>query len=112
MIDALKDMKDNDAIFFIPHEDDEELVNVKAATYKEFGEKIGGSEVGDLYDIIIFRLSEDYNVIDLDKFEGILIDPRYYVSRMIKSDWFGLVAKKTTTPNTFVQDVFDSWREA
>jgi hypothetical protein len=112
MLEALKDMKDSDAIFFIPHEEEDNLVNIKAAGYKDKGEKIGGSSIGDLYDIIVFRLSEEYDITDLDKFEGILIDPRYYISRMVKEDWYGLVAKKTTTSNTFVQDVFDNWSKA
>ena len=111
MLKQLQDIKEYDTIMFIPHPEDETLTNVNVATYKKQGEKIGGTALGDFYDIILFRLDDEYNMTDLDKFEAILAEPRYYVSRMIKEDWYGLVAKKTTTSEKFVNDVFDKWSE-
>lgn len=109
MLEELRNIKDYDAIFFIPHEEDDTLTNVNVASYKNASEKIGGTELGDFYDIILFRMSDEDEVIDLERFQAILVDPRVYVSRMVKSDYYGLVAKKTTTSDKFVDDTFDNW---
>jgi hypothetical protein len=108
MLDIFKKTGEYDTIFFVPAED-ETQVKIEVAKYKEMGDKIGGSELGDLYEIILFRMDEEFNVIDLDKFEGILIEPREYVTRMIKDDWYGMVTKKTTTSDKLTTDVFAKW---
>ena len=111
MLSIFQKLKNFDTIFFVPNpeSDDDNEVQIEVAQYKESGEKIGGSEMGDLYDIIVFRLSEEYKVTDLDKFEGILIEPREYVSRMIKDDWYGMVSRKTTTSDKLTTDIFAKW---
>jgi hypothetical protein len=111
MLAQLRDIKEYDTIMFVPHEEDETLTNINVATYKKSGEKIGHTELGDFYDIILFRMSEEDDIVDLEKFEAILVDPRVYVSRMVKEDWYGMVAKKTTTSEEFVQRTFDKWEE-
>lgn len=111
MLEVFRKITDYDTIFFVPNPDseDDNEVKVEIANYKEHGEKIGGSSMGDLYEIILFRMDEEYNMTDLDKFEGILIEPREYVSRMIKEDWYGMVTKKTTTSHRLTSDVFAKW---
>jgi hypothetical protein len=109
MLDSIRKFTDFDMIFFTPHEEDEDSTEVRAATYKDNAEKVGGSEMGDNYHIVLFRMDEEDVIIDLEQFEGILIDPRVYVSRMVDNNFYGLVAKKTTTSEVFVADVFDSW---
>lgn len=109
MLPQLRDIKEFDAIFFVPHEEDDSLTNINVASYKKKGDKFGGTELGDFYDIILFRMNEDDDLVDLEKFEAILVDPRVYVSRMVKEDWYGLVAKKTTTSEEFVNNTFDKW---
>jgi hypothetical protein len=109
MLDSIRKFTDFDMIFFTPHEEDEESTEVRAATYKESGEKVGGSQMGDNYHILLFRMDEEDVIVDLERFEGILIDPREYVSRMVDNNFYGLVARKTTTSEDFVADVFDSW---
>jgi hypothetical protein len=111
MLSVFRDIKNFDTIFFVPNleKDDDNEVQIEVAQYKEAGEKVDGSEMGDMYEIILFRMDEEYNLIDLDKFEGILVEPREYVSRMIKEDWYGMVTKKTTTSNKLTSDVFAKW---
>ena len=111
MLSVFQKIKDFDTIFFVPNpeSDNDNEVQIEVANYKEVGEKVGGSEMGDLYDIIVFRLDEESNVTDLDKFEGILVEPREYVSRMIKSDWYGMVSRKTTTSDKLTTDIFAKW---
>jgi hypothetical protein len=113
MLEVFRQIKKYDTIFFVPNDesDDDNEVKVEIAQYKEQGEKIGGNELGDMYEIILFRMDEEYNIIDLDKFEGILIEPREYVSRMIKQDWYGMVSKKTTNSHKLVDDVFAKWSD-
>jgi hypothetical protein len=109
MIESIRNFTDYDMIFFTPHEEEEDSTEVRAASYKKIGEKVGGSEMGDSYHIILFRMDEEDDIIELEQFEGILVDPRVYVSRMVDSNFYGLVAKKTTTSDSFVSGIFDSW---
>jgi hypothetical protein len=110
MLDAFRDIKDYDTIFFVPHSDIENQVKIEVTKYKDQGENLDGSALGNMYDIILFRMDED-DITDLDRFEGILIEPRTYISRMIKDDWYGMVARKTTTSKKLADDVFANWQE-
>lgn len=111
MLKQLQEITEYDTIMFIPHPEDDTLTNINVASYKKEGEKIGGTPLGDFYDIILFRMNEEDDIVDLDKFEAILVDPRVYVSRMVKEDWYGMVAKKTTTSESFVANTFASWSD-
>lgn len=76
--------------------------------YKNPGEKLVGSELGDLYDIIIFP--EDPPKMP-ERFKAILISPLDYISRMIDSGFLGVVAKATTTSDTIMEEVFENMSE-
>ncbi len=78
-----------------------------ANCYKDGGTKIGGSKLGDSFDIIVFREDSDGKLIDPEKFEAILMEPVEYISTLIKGDWYGIVARKTTTSQKFVDTIFD-----
>ena len=111
MLKQLQEIKEYDTIMFIPHPEDDTLTNINVATYKKEGEKVGGTALGDFYDIILFRMSDEDNIVELEKFEAILVDPKVYVSRMVKCDYYGMVAKKTTTSEDFVANTFAKWTE-
>ena len=111
MLDVLRGIKEYDTIFFVPHPEDDEQVKIEVAQYKTTSEKVPGSEMGDMFEIILFRLDEEDKVTDLDRFDGILTEPRTYVSRMIKDDWYGMVSRKTTTSNTITDKVFANWQD-
>ena len=108
MIEIPKALKDEpfDTFFFLPGEQ-EDTVHLESAVYKDSGEKLGGSAMGDGYHIILFRESEDGELVDIEQFNAVLVDPLTYVSRMLSIDWFGIVAKMTTTSETFIQNTFD-----
>lgn len=112
MLDFLKSIKDDnfDAFFFMPGPQ-EDTVKVEGAKYKEAGNYIEGSVMGNMYHIILFKQDEDGTPIDPDLFEAILIEPLEYVSRMISCDFYGVVAKKTTTSSEFVKTTFDKLKE-
>jgi len=114
MLDYLKTLdKPFDILDFLPYEDDDgnEGIKVEAYQYADPGESVGCSEMGHAYHIIIFKMEEDESVEactkDHDFFDGILIEPREYLSRMIPNGWFGVLARKTTTSAKFAQETFD-----
>jgi hypothetical protein len=109
MLDFFKKMTDYDILFFTPHTEEDEI-KIEMAHYKDRGEPIELGASGDhSFDIVLFRFDDDNGVTDLDKFQAVLIEPREYVSRMIEEDWYGFVARKTTTSTKVVQEMFDTW---
>ena len=107
MIDFPKpdDNEPFDAFFFLPGED-ENTVHLEGAVYKEQGEKVGGSAMGDSYHVILFREAPDGQLIDIDRFNAIFVDPVVYMSSLIESGWFGILTKMTTTSEKFINSTF------
>ena len=93
--------KDFDGLNFYRNEDG--LHEVSGFEYKKTGEKIGGTEMGDLYHIIIFQ-EEPPKLPEL--FEAILISPLHYVSRMMEDGFLGIVSKVTTTSHDVAESMF------
>ena len=110
MLDYLKSIPDNfDALFFMPVQEDDGEIYVQANNYKNHGELIGSSEIGPKWHIVLFKY-EDKKIKDLDCFEGIFSDPREYISGLIPSGWYGVVAKKTTTSEKFLDETLDKFK--
>ena len=107
MLDYLKSFeKENyDAIMFLPHED-EDMIHVEGKLFANNDTKLDGSVMGDCYHIILFKMDEEMNPINLDKFEAILSGPLEYISRLIPDGWFGMVCKKTEKSGAFVDATF------
>ena len=107
MLDFLKGFNkdEHDAIFFIPGPK-KDSIQIEGATYKEPGEKVGGSAMGDSYHVILFKEADDGELVDIDQFEAIFVDPLEYMSELIPQNWFGIMAKRTTTSNNFIQNTF------
>lgn len=102
-----------DILNFLPYEDGEgnDAIKIEAFDYAKPGINVDFSEMGLAWHIIIFRLNEDEtSTTDHDFFDGILIEPREYISRMITDGWFGVIAKKTTTSADFAKATFDRIR--
>jgi hypothetical protein len=109
MINFPKEMRENecDVIFFLPSEK-EDNIHIEQQVYKKLGKKIGGSVLGDSYHIILFKIDDtDGGIKDFDNFEGILIDPLTYIGNLITQNWYGLVAKKTTSSKKFIKSTID-----
>ena len=111
MLEILKPMEDYDMIFFTPHEENDDEIKIETALYKTPGEPLdihcGG--VHHSFDIVLFRYDDEEGVKDLERFQAVLLEPREYVSRMISNDFYGFVARKTTTSAGVVQETFDNW---
>ena len=87
MLEYLKQFDgDHDVLFFIPH-DEENKIHLEAKSFVEKGEKLNGSEMGDCYQIILFKIEEDgvYTV---------LVDMvTFHESKSSKSCWYELTLK-------------------
>lgn len=79
-------------------------LSVDGFEFKNFGEKLPGSEIGDLYDIIIFT---ENSPEEPERFKAILTSPIHYVSRMMDDGFLGVVAKATTTSDSFMNEIFE-----
>jgi hypothetical protein len=106
----LKD-DDHDAYFFLPGPK-EDTIHLEGASYKDAGENIGGSEMGNAYHVILFKEDDDGELVDIDMFDAIFSDPLEYMSGLIPSGIFGIMARKTTTSNNFIQKTFDKLQKA
>jgi hypothetical protein len=95
--------KDFDGLNFYRNEDG--LHEVTGFEYRKDGEKIGGTEMGDLYHIIIFQ-EEPPKMPEL--FEAILVSPLHYVSRMMEDGFLGTVSKVTTTSHEVAETMFEA----
>jgi hypothetical protein len=114
MLDFLKDLKNDghDAIFFLPG-DKKDQVHIESAVYKNPGENVGNSAMGNAYHVILFKEdNESDGIYDVDRFDAIFIDPLEYISDLIPQQWYGVMARKTTTSNKFIENVFDKLKEA
>ena len=113
MLDFLKEFskENHDAIFFLPG-DKEDQVQIEAATYKDPGEDVGGSQMGNAYHVILFKEDTKTDTLyNVDRFDAIFVDPFEYISGLIPQNWYGVIARKTTTSNTFIQKTFDKLKE-
>ena len=104
MLEAFKNMTNYDVLFFLPT-NEEDVLKIESCLYKTPGEQIGGSELGPEYTVVLFKFNEDRGTYDHDRFDAILADPRIYISGLIPQDWYGMVARKTTTSKSFVDDI-------
>lgn len=95
MLSFLNTVKEFDALLFLPDED-ENTVRFEVCTYKDAGEPVGGSGMGLEYHIVLFKV-KDGNAYEFDSYDAILVEPRTYIAMLIPQDFYGLVARKTTT---------------
>ena len=114
MLDMLKNTPPFDILWFQPGPQPDSTM-VSCADYKDPGEKLDKSELGDSYHIVLFKLNEMYEnnkkmhfVKDFDTFDAVLSGPLEYLSGLIKNGWFGILAKKTTTSKVLIQHYIDN----
>jgi len=105
MLDFMKELDaDYDALFFMPHDDSNDKVEIHARKFVSPGEPVEGSSVGPSWHIVLFKLNEDGTAKDVDTFDAILSEPKEYVSELIPLNFYGVVARKTTTSKVFLED--------
>jgi hypothetical protein len=92
-----------DCLTFMPSEDDN--VKIEAGQIEHKGEKVGGSALGDSYQILLFKENEEGDPTEIDQFNAILGCPLEYASFLIPAGWYGLIMKHTTTSPEIVEDL-------
>jgi hypothetical protein len=110
MLEAFKEIGNYDVLFFLPGPEDD-MLRIESCLYKNPGEQIGGSELGPEYTVVLFKCDDDEGTYNHDNFDAILADPRIYISGLIPQDWYGVVARKTTTSESFVKDIIAKFKE-
>jgi hypothetical protein len=96
----IKDQK-CDAITFLPRQGQLLDTEIHGLTYHDKGIKAKGTDIGDLFDITIFR-RKDNKYCDIERFDAILACPYTYSSTMFDGNYYGIVAKKTSTSDNVI----------
>jgi hypothetical protein len=106
MQDDEKKSKDFDGIYFLPGEEDGELILSFFDFKNEManGEPIEISPIGYTYHIAFFKKGQDGHPVFDDSFEAILGDPGLYVKNLAGAELFGCVIKKTTKSAKWFED--------
>ena len=105
MLEFMKEFTDPyDALFFLPHEENENQVQIHARKFIDVGEPLDKTEVGPAWHVVLFETNEDGTAKNIDVFDAVLSEPREYISGLIPMDIYGVVARKTTTSKTFLDD--------
>lgn len=94
-----------DCLTFMPSDDDN--VKIEAGRLENAGEKVGGSELGDSYEIVLFKEGEEGEPTHLDHFSAILGCPLEYASFLIPAGWYGLIMKQTTTSAEITEELIE-----
>jgi len=66
---------------------------VQTFEYSESGQKLKGSDLGDLFEIIIVPQKP---LKEAERFRAILISPKVYINRLLDDGFIGIVGKATT----------------
>jgi len=116
MLDYLQPIKNKDFDFLTFLEGDvKNSIEIQGIEYRNRGEPIEDSPIGKKYHIILFRDDKEdnkkYDIDSMDHFEAILSDPLEYISSLIPSGFYGIIAKKTTTSAPIVHKMLDNFKK-
>jgi hypothetical protein len=112
MLDYLQPLKtaDVDVIMFFEGSKPDSI-KIEGTQYEDRGVPVGGNDLGNAYHIM---LCKDHPTEDkyhqFDEFEAILAEPLEYISGLIPSGWYGVIARKTTTSTELVNRVLANFQ--
>jgi hypothetical protein len=114
MLDYLKPLKNEKFDFLIFLEGDQEnSIQIQGTFYNDPGEPVDANSLGNSYHVLLFREHkenpDEYG--DVDSFDAILVDPLEYISGLIPSGWFGILARKTTTSRPLIDRMLDNFNK-
>lgn len=111
MLSCFEPMKNSkfDTLTFFPTRDGEN-VTIEVGNMIDSGEKLGGSMMGDSYQIVLFKDGEE-GPTHIDNFTAILGCPLEYASFLIPAGWYGMITKWTTTSNEIINDLVGKLNE-
>jgi hypothetical protein len=114
MLDYLKPLKSEKFDFLTFLEGDQKnSIQIQGTIYNDPGEPVDASSLGNSYHIFLFKEHEENpnEYSDVDFFDAILVDPLEYISGLIPSGWFGILARKTTTSRPLVDRMLDNFNK-
>lgn len=109
MINDLTELlQDNDGISFILKSQQKDIIELKvtAIKYPEHGDIIFENDIGKKQHIVLYRIDEDGQAYDGNVFEAIIGDVPYYISKLIKANYYGFVSVMTTTSTKYFEDIY------
>ena len=101
--------KEENSDVFKFHYDERGNHVVSSFSYKEKGQKVTGTNLGDLYEIIIVPQRP---VKERERLTGILVSPMQYIKRLLEDGFVGFVGKATTTSKIAFDDLEEKTRES
>jgi len=104
-----KKMKERaDGIYFLPGDEDDELLishwEFKPDSEYHGGTPLDGSEIGNCYHIAFFRKDEEGNPVFDEHFEAIFGDPDAYIRSLTGCGLYGCMVKKTNKSAKWFED--------
>ena len=114
MLDYLKPLKNEKFDFLTFLEGDKkDSIQIQGTLYSDPGEPIDVSIHGNSYHIILFKEDKEKpsEYGDIDNFDAVLVDPLEYISGLIPSGWFGIIARKTTTSRPLIDKMLDNFNK-
>lgn len=108
-MELLQELKSKDFDGFMFMRSDEGHLSIKAFEFKDPGEKVPGSSMGDCYDIIV--APQDLSSMP-DRFKAILVSPVDYLNRMFDDGFFGVICRATNKSDKGMSENFKLMCEA
>lgn len=97
-----------DGIYFLPGDEDDELLishwEFKPDSEFHGGTPLDGSEIGNCYHIAFFRKDEEGNPVFDEHFEAIFGDPDAYIRSLSGCGLYGCMVKKTNKSAKWFED--------
>jgi hypothetical protein len=106
---------DYDGFYFQPvSNDDVEISYFKYNEDKDRGEKVNGSEMGDIFQIVIWKYSDNSLPAIDDNYEAVLVDPVTYAKQLIDSSvpMYGVIVRKTSESFKFVESYINRFDQS
>ena len=102
----MDDSKKYDGFYILPGDEDDGLKLSYFDFMDEFdkGEKVGGTEMGDMYHVIFMKCGDDNLPILDDHFEAIFADPEVYVKGLLGANVYGCMVRKTENSWKWVEE--------
>lgn len=108
LLDEIRQLSENpyDGFIFSPHAKKGHHTHIESFCYHEPGENLGEATFGKNYEIL-FLESDGTEMIVGDRFTAILTDPVVYLHHLVKSGFYGIIGRKTTTSHLFFDSVIE-----
>ena len=101
---AKKDDSEYDGIYFLPGNEDNELM----ISYWNFKDEalanakpVGNTQIGNMYHVAFFKRNENGEPAFDDSFEAIFADPSTYINNLVGANVYGCLVKKTNSQHCF-----------